>query len=270
VFAPFGEDGAADAFFANPRSVEARELVVDAALGLVDALDLLSPFDDEAAVYLYHRLLSCGLRLTATAGTDVFLSFSHGPGVASNPPGWARVYAHLGDAPLSVAAFKQAIRDGRTVVTNGPWLTFDVAGRGPGAVIDAAVGDRLAVTADVIGADRITLVGPDGVVAEGGGPLEYVVDGPTWIAAVARGPATGLAPAGLAHTTPVYVDVDGARVARAADADWCLGLIDGLQRLLAEHGVFAPEHRERRLADYAELLDAGRGYYRAVLETATR
>ena len=96
------------------------------------------------------------------------------------------------------------------------------------------------------------------------------MDGPTWLAAVARGPATGLAPAGLAHTTPVYVDVDGARVARAAAADWCLGLIDGLQRLLVEHGVFAPEHRERRLADYAELLDAGRGYYRAVRETATR
>ena len=86
--------------------------MVDAALGLVDSLDLLSPFDDEAAVYLYHRLLSCGLRLTATAGTDVFLSFSHGPGVASNPPGWARVYAHLGDEPLSVASFKEAIRDG--------------------------------------------------------------------------------------------------------------------------------------------------------------
>jgi hypothetical protein len=266
VFAPFGEGGTA-AFFANPRSVEARELVVDAALGLVDSLDLLSPFDDEAAVQLYHRLLSCGLRLTATAGTDVFLSFSHGPGVASNPPGWARVYAHLGQDPLSVAAFKQAVREGRTVVTNGPWLTFDVAGRGPGAVIDAAVGDRLAVTAGVIGADRLTIVGPDGVLAEGGA-LEYTVDGPTWLAAVARGSATGLAPAGLAHTTPVYVDVDGARVARADAADWCLGLVDGLERLLAEHGVFAEGQRERRLADYAALLDQGRDYYRAVRDAA--
>ena len=222
VFAPFGEDGSTEAFFANPRSVEARELVVDAALGLVDSIDLLSPFDDEAAVYLYHRLLSCGLRLTATAGTDVFLSFANGPGVASNPPGWARVYAHLGDTPLSVEAFKQAIRDGRTVVTNGPWPTFAVAGRGPGAVIDARVGERLTVAATVIGADRLAVVGPDGVVAETGDDrlaCTVEVDGPTWLAAVARGPATGLAPNGLAHTTPVYVDVDGARVARAAAAD---------------------------------------------------
>jgi hypothetical protein len=273
VFAPFGADGATEAFFANPRSVEARELVVDAALGLVDSLDLLSPFDDEAAVHLYHRLLSCGLRLTATAGTDVFLSFANGPGVASNPPGWARVYAHLGGYPLSVEAFKDAIRGGRTVVTNGPWLTFTAAGRGPGQVVDARPGDRLALSATVIGAERLTIVGPDGVLAETGEDrLERAVDvdGPTWLAAVARGPATGLAPNGLAHTTPVYVDVDGARVARAADADWCLGLVDGLQRLIVEHGAFHPDHRERRLAGYAELLDAGRRYYRGVREAAAR
>jgi len=273
VFAPFGADGSTEAFFANPRSVEARELVVDAALGLVDALDVLSPFDDEAAVFLYHRLLSCGLRLTATAGTDVFLSFSNGPGVASNPPGWARVYAHLGDRPLSVEAFKQAIRDGRTVVTNGPWLTFTAAGRGPGQVIDARVGERLAVTAAVVGADRLTIVGPDGVLAETGDErlsCTVEVEGPTWVAAVARGPAAGLAPSGLAHTTPVYVDVDGTRVARAAAADWCLGLIDGLQRLLVEHGAFHPAHRERRLADYAALLDTGRRYYRGVRAAAVR
>ena len=114
----------------------------------------------------------------------------------------------------------------------------------------------------MIGADRLTIVGPDGVLGRGRGSLAYTVDGPTWLAAVARGPATGLAPAGLAHTTPVYVDVDGARVARPDAADWCLGLVDGLERLLVEHGVFAEGQRERRLADYAALLDTARRFYR--------
>ena len=203
----------------------------------------------------------------------MFLSFANGPGVASNPPGWARVYAQLDGRPLSVEAFKQAIRDGRTLVTNGPWLTFTAAGHGPGQVLEARQGDRLAVAATVIGADRLAIVGPDGVLAEAGhGQLACTVDvdGPTWVAAVARGPATGLSPSGLAHTTPVYVDVDGARVARLDAADWCLGLIDGLQRLLVEHGAFPPEHRERRLADYADLLDAGRRYYRSVRDAALR
>ena len=131
------------------RTVEARELVADAALGLVDAVELVSCFDDRGAEVLYHRLLSCGLRLAAVAGTDVFLSFAHGPGVASNPPGWGRVYARCGDAGLSVEAFTEAVRGGRTMVTNGPWLTLDVAGHGPGAVLDRRPGDRLRVRAEV-------------------------------------------------------------------------------------------------------------------------
>jgi hypothetical protein len=120
----FPEDGSTDRIFHVPRSVEARELVADAALGVVDSVDLISPTNDEGAVFLYHRLLSCGLRLAATAGTDVFLSFSHGPGVASNPPGWGRVYAHLGDHGLSVPAFKEAIRKGARWSPTGrgsPW-----------------------------------------------------------------------------------------------------------------------------------------------------
>src|SRR5215207_1316756 len=133
----FPEDGSTDRFFHIPRSVEARELVADAALGVVDSVDLISPFNHEGAVFLYHRLLSCGLRLAATAGTDSFLSFSH-HGLISNPPGWGRVYAQLGDQALSVEGFKEAIRGGRTFVTNGPWLTLEVTGRGPGAVLDQA------------------------------------------------------------------------------------------------------------------------------------
>jgi hypothetical protein len=36
-----------------------------------------------------------------------------------------------GDRGLSVEAFKEAVRGGRTVVTNGPWLAIEVNGRGP-------------------------------------------------------------------------------------------------------------------------------------------
>jgi hypothetical protein len=117
VFEPFPADGSTDSFLRPERSVEARELVADAALGLVDSVDLISPFSSEGAIYLYHRLLSCGLRLAATAGTDVFLSFANGPWWTSSPPGRGRVYANLGAEPLSVDAFKAAIRDGRTMVT---------------------------------------------------------------------------------------------------------------------------------------------------------
>jgi hypothetical protein len=173
VFAP-GDDADRDPddLFRPFRMVEARELVADAALGPtrvlrsngaaeqggdpqvespVDAVELVSCFDDRGAVVLYHHLLSCGLRLAATAGTDTFLSFARGPAPASNPPGWGQVYAQLGDAPLSTAAFTDAVRAGRTVVTNGPWLTLDLDGHGPGAVLDRGRGDRLRVRARAAG-----------------------------------------------------------------------------------------------------------------------
>jgi hypothetical protein len=274
----FPDDWSTERFFAIPRSVEARELVADAALGVVDSVDLISPTNDEGAVFLYHRLLSCGLRLAATAGTDVFLSFSHGPGVASNPPGWGRVYAHLADQILSVEAFKGAIRGGRTVVTNGPWLDFEANGKGPGALLDLAAGDRLDVRARArgAGAEILTLVGPDGIMAEGDAGselrMETRVKGPTWISAVARGaghPNT-LDESVLAHTSPVYVDVAGRRVGRAADARWCLGFLDTLERFVDEHGHFAPATRDERFGDLVAVLDEARSFYRTVAETAGR
>ncbi|MGH3146710.1 MAG: CehA/McbA family metallohydrolase [Rubrobacter sp.] len=275
----FPDDWSTDRFFRIPRSVEARELVADAALGVVDSVDLISPTNDEGAVFLYHRLLSCGLRLAATAGTDAFLSFSHGPGVASNPPGWGRVYAQLGDQRLSVRAFKEAIRKGRTVVTNGPWLTFEVNGQGSGAVLDLATGDRLDVRASVQGpgAERLTLVGPDGVVAEGDAASELrfettLEEGPTWISAVARGgfhPST-LDESVLAHTSPVYVDVAGERVARVADARWCLMFLDTLEGFVGQHGRFDPATREAHFGDLVAVLEEARSFYRRVAETADR
>lgn len=277
AFAEFPDDWSTDRFFQTPRSVEARELVADAALGIVDSIDLISPFNDEGAVFLYHRLLSCGLRLAATAGTDTFLSFSHGPSVASNPPGWGRVYAHLGDQCLSVAAFKEAIRGSRTIVTNGPWLTFEVNGQGPGAVLDLAVDDRFDIRARVQGpgAEHLTIVGPDGTMAQGDAASELryettLEDGPTWIAAVARGsghPNT-LDESVLAHTSPVYVDVDGGCVARMADAEWCLKFLDTLEQFVGRQGHFDPTTSDAHFGDLVAVLDEARSFYRRVAEAA--
>ena len=231
----------------------------------MDAVELVSCFDDRGALVLYHHLLSCGLRLAATAGTDTFLSFARGPAPASNPPGWGRVYAQLRDAPLSTAAFTDAVRAGRTVVTNGPWLTLDVDDHGPGAVLDRGRGGTAACpggrTGQAPGVERLVLHGPDGVLASGAGELEHevTVDGGLWLAAAAYGdtdPHTVGAPV-FAHTTPVYVDVDGRRVGRAASARWCLRLLDGVEELAAEQGRFDPGHRERQLGDLVAVLGPG-------------
>jgi hypothetical protein len=116
-----------------------------------------------------------------------------------------------GDAGQAADAM-EAIRGTHTVVTNGPWLTFEVNGQGPGAVLDLAAGENLNIQGRVRGheAEHLALVGPDGVVAESGAASELrfkttLEDGPTLIAAVARGaghPNT-LDHSVLAHTSPV-------------------------------------------------------------------
>lgn len=253
------------------RTVEARELVADAALGNVDTMEVVSCFDDAGAVVLWHHLLNCGLRLTASAGTDVFLSFAHGPGVASNPPGWGRMYAHLDGQPLSVDTYRDAIRQGRTIVTNGPWLTLDVGGAGPGEVLDVAEGQRLRVQATTTGSgvQRLVLHGPDGELASTqNGVLEHelTITEPSWIAAAAYGesdPHTLGAPV-FAHTTPAYLDIASNRVAKPQSARWCLRALDLLEELARQHGRFDPERRDDQLGDLIAVVDQARAFYRRV------
>ena len=276
VAVPIGPGGAMQAVFdpARARSYEARELVVDAALGLVDSLDLLTGHI-EGTEFLYHRLLGCGLRLAATAGTDIMLSRSRGR-LTSNPVGWCRAYANLGENPLSVPAWQDAVRAGRTFATNGPWLEIDVDGYGPGDTIGYERPGPVRLHAQGVGRDLETLavVGPDGPVATVTVPpdaeraelvAEVFIAQPTWLAAVARGGLHPLAVGGrphvYAHTSPVWLEMGGHGVRRSADAQWCLAWLDNLMSLIRDKGRFA---HEGQLAEVAALIDRAGNFYREI------
>jgi hypothetical protein len=277
VFSPLA-DGSPASAFGFPRSVEARELVADAALGLVDAVDLIGPSDVDGTAVLYRHLLSCGLRLAATVGTDVWLSYSRGP-LLSNPPGWGRVYADLRGAPLSVAAFADAIRAGRTLATNGPFLELLVDGRGPGDRVEAAAGRRLPVTVRCQGpgVERLELVGPDGVLAAATGAggaapaidTEVPVEDSLWLCAVARGPGhpSVLGPVVFAHTSPVWVEVGGRPVRRAASARWLLDWLDRFETLVREHGRFAGDGQRDEVV---AVIDQARRWYEGIADRGGR
>jgi hypothetical protein len=174
-----------------------------------------------------------------------------------------------------VTAFADAIRAGRTLATNGPWLELLVDGRGPGDRVEAAAGRRLPVTirCQGLGVERLELVGPDGVLARGGagGDGAPAVDttvevaGPTWLCAVARGPAHPSVPGPVvfAHTSPVWVEVGGRPVRRPASARWLLDWLDRFEALLGEHGRFADDGQR---ADVLAVVDRARRWYRAVAD----
>lgn len=203
------------------------------------------------------------MRLAATAGTDVWLSYSRGP-LISNPPGWARVYADLRGAPLSVAAFQHAIREGRTVATNGPWLELTVDGHGPGDVLAAEPGQTLSVSVrtEGPGVERVELIGPDGVLAGGATALDLTVsaEDPLWLCAVARGPQHPSVPGPVvfAHTSPVHIELAGRSAVRAASAEWLLDWLDRFAALLRSAGQFT--HDTQR-DDIIAVIDRARPYY---------
>lgn len=253
------------------RNCVAREIVVDAALGLVDALDVINHSSIEGTAAVYRHLIGAGNRLAATAGTDTMLSFTR-RGNQSNPPGWGRVYAKV-DGPLTAESFAEAIRRGRTFATTGPWLELSVNGRGPGDTLDLVPGDRVAIVARVLGeeAEYLQVRTAGGVLARtevsGGEAVleaELIVGEPTYVVAVAGGgphPRT-LCATTYAHTSPVYLDVAGRHVAREEDVRWCLDWLDLLAEAIPGHARLAsPDH----LADHLGLIERARAVYRSRL-----
>ncbi|MFC4120151.1 CehA/McbA family metallohydrolase [Nonomuraea zeae] len=262
-----------------PRNCAARELVADAALGLVDSLDVLTHASIPATAAVYRRLIGAGNRLAVTAGTDAMISFTRSDS-QSNPPGWARVYAQI-EGELSARSFAAAVRAGRTFATTGPWLELTVDGHGPGHVLHARRGQRITVTASAVGPEvaAVHLRTADGVRAgaerlrgdfgrRGGEALtvtaDFLVEEPTYVVAevVCDPHPRTMTGTGYALTSPVYVDVDGRQVARRADVRWCLEWLDLLETLIRQHGRLASPYQ---FGDHMSLLEQARAVYRARL-----
>ncbi len=247
----------------DPRTSEARCAVLDAALGVVDSLDVLSNADDLASAELYRHMVGAGMRVAATAGSDTMLSMRQ-LGVHSNPPGWVRLYARTGH-DITLSSLQDAVRHGRTIATNGPWIEFDVDGRGPGD--DLICEEPLTVTVTV----RVTVDGPCTVRLFRCSQLAYewhVMSGEAqhgWTGSIALdvpmsealmvevvGTADPLAldDIAYAHTSPVHIMMAGRSVSRAADVDWCLTWLDRLRDFVAQNGRGIHE----RMGDFGAAL----------------
>jgi TolB protein len=108
-----------------------HELPVDAALGKVDYIEVLGFSDHKSTAAVWYRLLNCGFRLPAAAGTDAMANFASLRG----PVGLNRVYANVPRGPLDIRLWLSSLKQGHTFATNGPLLGFSLGGR--------ALGDEL-------------------------------------------------------------------------------------------------------------------------------
>ncbi len=274
---PMFESGDLDAVFSPQRrlSVEAKELPVDAALGHIDAVDVMSyPGNTVETCKLWYRLLNCGLRLAATAGTDTFMNFADREQF-SNPPAGDRVFVRV-DGAFTTQSWCDGVRAGRTFVSNGPMLSLSVNGHEIGDSITARPGDILHIEAaagSAVPLDRIELIVNGEVVVassiDGDASAvelahELHVDQSCWIAFRASGPVHELVldPDGaFAHTSPIYVTVAGAPIEARADAAY---FVDWIERLIAVTETKARFPSEADRDGVVAQFRQGQAYYRAL------
>ena len=221
----------------------------------------------------YYRMLNCGLRLAAGAGSAV--------GAKTTPVGYNRAYVQTGgDATLK--QFLEAWRKGRNFVTNGPmvFLTAE-GGRAPGDEIPLAVaGGKVRVNATAIWdqpLQTLEIVRNGEVVAKAeiaAGRTEARVSATveipegSWIIARATARDALLPDAEMArfsrreglseapsrlrfgHTSPIYITVGGAGPRVKASVEQALQMVDAFERFARKEAGDA--HREEILAAVAE------------------
>lgn len=201
----------------------------------------------------YYRLLNCGLRLAAGAGSAT--------GAKTTPVGYNRAYVRAGPTP-TLAEFLEAWRKGRNFVTNGPMISLRTdRNQRPGDTI-ALPSSGGTVSFQVIANSEqplrsLELVANGKVVGKANiGPKQYEaklsvsfpVEEGTWIAArcteedqllsdeqlsrYSRGGSLPEEPCRLryAHTSPIYVTVGGKGTYVTSSVKEAQRMLESLER----------------------------------------
>jgi TolB protein len=236
-------------------------LPVDLALGKVDYYEAVGFVDDlMATATVWYRLLNCGFRLAAGAGTDAMANFASLRG----PVGMNRVFVRSG-APLEHRRWLAALKAGRSFATNGPLLGLTVDGTELGGEVRLPAGGR-EVTARVrlrsnVPVDHLELVRNGKVVREipvaadrrsATATVRLPVDRSGWVLLRARGdrpayPTLDVFP--YATTSPIYLTVGGQPARSAEDARYFMAWIDRMRASVEAHQDWNTEAERRETLD---------------------
>jgi hypothetical protein len=246
-----------------------RGLTLDVLRNKVDFIEVLQFCVSREPLHLdhYYHFLDLGFKLTSTAGSDFPACGATGPGSTARI-GVARFYTYMGD-DFSFDNWRSGLHAGHTFVSSGPILDLKVNGRIPGDQLDVVPGSPLTISATALGhreqvpLEKLEIVAHGKVLrtvtaAEPGQTAERLaleMDLPAergvWIAARAWAGAQQ-----AAHTTPVYVTVNGSGFHNPETALKYLAIneryLAELEREIAEPG----RHPQLNAWQYREGLKA--------------
>jgi TolB protein len=247
----------------NPEDTMSRvtsELPVDVALGKVDYMEIVAFSDHRSTADVWYRLLNCGFRIPAGAGTDAMTNYASLRG----PVGMNRVYVHTGTT-LDHASWMRAIKAGRTFATNGPLLSLTVDGREPGDEIKLPL-DNHGVSVHVemhsiVPVEHVELVQNGKVVAmvplsadhrSAFATQRVKVANSGWItlrawSGHATPPVLDIYP--FATTSPVYLTIAGVPPRSPEDAHFFIDWVDRLREGAERHTGWNSDEEKRTVLE---------------------
>ena len=189
------------------------EDIPDWLAGVLDAQNIFDGGEHGSYEDTFYRYLNVGLRVPFSTGTDWFIY------------DFSRAYVEV-EGELTVERWLRGLAAGRSFITNGTLLDFEVDGKRPGRTLSRDGPSRLEVRGRAAGRNdfkKLELVRDGEVVhatessATGRhfvAEMRHTVDLSTsgWLALRISGAGENeLGKALFAHTSPVYVDVKGSR-----------------------------------------------------------
>jgi hypothetical protein len=279
------------AHFAAWPGLEGPLAIVMNKVHSVELLSTIEPFSEptfvadvvpdlrmNSGLRLWYRLLNCGLKLPATAGTD---KMSNWVTVGAN-----RVYAQTkGDTTYQ--GWIDALGRGNTFISNSPFLFCTVDGKNPGDEISISRNKKIKITAQVwsqFPLDRLEIIANGKVIKEGiiktgetyaALEIEFAASESCWIAARAHqftepdrdvgvsfmqrrdfggGPTmlnkyygTLRPETTFAHTSPTYVTVDKKPIRSKEDALYFVTYLENGMSWLRKSGRFPSEEAKEEV-----------------------
>ena len=242
-------------------------LPIDAALDKVDFYEVVAFAEHRASAEVWYRLLNCGFRIAAAGGTDAFANYAslHGP------IGMNRTYVESDvwpeDPNARRDAWVDALRDGKSMATNGPIIGLSVNGAGPGSVLTFKETETVTYSGflrSAIPLDQLQLVrngqvirdieiNEDGMSADFSGEVDFSESG--WLLLRASGSDShrdlfDIYP--YATTSPAYVDIGNVGPRSRKDADYFLAWIARVREAAASHPSYNSAAERDRILEHID------------------
>jgi hypothetical protein len=281
------------AHFAAWPALEGPLAIVLKKVDAVELLCTIDPFDEpvfvsdvvpdlrmNSGLRLWYRLLNCGLKIPASAGTD---KMSNWVTVGGN-----RVYASI-KGKFNYQSWIDALDRGNTFVTNSPMIFCTVDNKSPGEQINISKPGTVKIVAEVysqLPLDRLEVVANGDVIAEkviekgehhAKLEIEYQAGKSTWIAARThqynlRDMVAGVSFAerrddgggptflnryygtlrpetAFAHTSPSYVIVANKPIRSPKDAEYFIKYLENAISWLKNSGSFPSKEAKQEVLD---------------------